>query len=230
MLETAKNKPMITTQIINLARRKILESTEEIFDNETLLLYANLCKDELVKRYLGKKLIKNTTLNFSGGSVAKPTNWNGHYFSSDNPNPNQGTEYKFVSIEDFQNGAYPYMLCEDGDNLKVYPVSVATLYTWYWSKTTDMALSPSIVNPPTELDDLLHECIVYGIVYRALEDAQDFELSKFFNDKFEAEFEKRTMAISQLEESSQEAGSLLNPLPDLNFSAFGGAFNDPNRW
>lgn len=221
---------MTITQIINLARRKILESTEEIFDTDTLVLYANLRKDEIAKRYLGKKLVKPSVIVFTNGVATKPTDWNGHYYSSSSSVPNSGYEFKLVSLDDFQNGTYPYMLTESEENLLVYPVATGQVNTWYYKKLADMAITPAVVNPPTALDDAFHKPIMYGVVSDAFEDAQDFELSKFYTDKFEAEFERAAMTVSQLEESSQEAGALLSPLPDLGFSGYGGGSNNPDRW
>lgn len=222
---------MTITQIIALARRKILEATEAIFSDDTLVLYANIRKDEIAQRYLAKRLIKPSTLSFTNGVATKPTDWNGHYFSSSSNQPRQGFEYKLVGIDDFQNGTYQYMLCESEGNILAFPTTTGTVYTWYYKKLTDMALLPSVVNPPDEINDAFHKCIMYGVVSDAFEDAQDFELSKFYTDKFEAEFEKASMTVSQLEESSQEAGALLSALPDLGFSSgSGGSSNDPNHW
>lgn len=220
---------MTIAQILQLARRKILEQTEEIFDNETLLLYANLRKDEMTQRYPANRFVKRGTLSFTNGSVARPTDWNGHYYSSSSQTPNSGQEYKLVSLEDFQNGTYPYMITESEGDILVFPTSVGTVYTWYYKKLTDMALTPTVVNPPVELNDAFHRPMVYGIVSDAFEDAQDFELSKFYTDKFEAEFERACMTVSALEESSQEAGALLSPLPDLGFSGQANV-NNPDRW
>jgi len=220
---------MTIVQILALARRKILENTEEIFDNATLLLYANMRKDEIAKRYLGKRIIKRSSLSFSSGSVTRPTDWNGHYYSSDSQTPNTGNEFKLVNIEDFQAGVYPQMICESEGNILVFPTTTGSIYTWYYKKLADMSLDP-VVDPPTELDDAFHRPMVYGIVADCFEDAQDFELSKFFTDKFEAELERASQTVSQLEESSQEAGALLSPLPDLGFSGYGAGGNDPNRW
>ena len=96
---------MTSAQIIALARKKIMEKTDEIFSDDDLLLYANNGKDEIAMRFLGKKLIKPATLIFSGGSVTKPTDWNGHYYALTGNVPRQGTEVKLISIEDYQNAS-----------------------------------------------------------------------------------------------------------------------------
>ena len=221
---------MTSAQIIALARKKIMEKTDEIFSDDDLLLYANNGKDEIASRYLGKRLIKPAVLSFSGGSVSKPTDWNGHYFSATSNTPNQGNEVKLVSIEDYQNGSKPYMITESEGNLLCYPTSLSTIYTWYYKKLSDMALGSSPVNPPSELHTEFHMPIVYYIICQALEDAQDFELSKYFGDKYESEYQKKASIVSDLEKGTQEAGSLLNPLPDLNFGGYSIASGSPDRW
>lgn len=220
---------MTSAQIIALARKKIMEKTDEIFSDDDLLLYANNGKDEIAMRFLGKKLIKPATLVFSGGSVTKPTDWNGHYYASTSNVPRQGTEVKLVSIEDYQNGVKSHMVTESEGNLLCYPTTLGTVYFWYYKKLTDMALGSSPVNPPSELNTAFHMPIVYYIIGQALEDAQDFELSKYFNDKYENEYTKQAQIVSDLEKGTQEAGSLLSPLPDLNFGGSGGS-SDPDHW
>lgn len=218
---------MRTVDIIKLARKKLLESTTEIFSDDDLVLYANITKDELAKRYLGNRLIKKTTLSFSGGEVTRPTDWNGHYFCNDTGAKN-GNRYDMVNISDYYADKYPYMIVEEDGKIK-NNTGANTLYEWYYKKLSDMAVGGTPVDPPAELDDLLHELIIYGIVWRGFEDAQDFELSKYFKDKFEAEYEIRTSKLSELEEAPMKSTELFEPLPDLNMGSYGGS-NDPNRW
>lgn len=212
---------MTITQIIAMARKKLLEQTEEIFSSDDLLLYANLTKDEMAKLYLNENLVKVNTLNFVNGSVAVPTDWNGFYYATDNSAPNVGNDYVKVDVEEYQAGAYERMITELQGNLLLFPVETKTIYAYSYKKTADMALSPTIVNPPTELDDYLHEVIVYGIVYRALEDAQDFDLAKYYETKYKTMFRERTAYLSKLEKGNQQSGALLEPLPDLGFNSFG---------
>lgn len=217
---------MRTVDILKLARKKLLENTQEIFSDDDLLLYGNMTKDELAKRYVGNRLIKKATLVFTSGAVTRPTDWNGAYFINDT-GLKGGNQYKMVNIGDFYADKYPYMVTEEDGNL-ITNTGAPQLTFWYYKKLTDMASGETPVDPPIELDDFLHELIIYGIVYRGFEDAQDFELSKYFKDKFEAEYTIRTSHLSGLEESPMEAGELFQPLPDLNFSGY--QSQDPNRW
>lgn len=217
---------MRTVDILKLARKKLLENTQEIFSDEDLLLYGNLTKDELAKRYLGNRGIKKATLNFVNGEVARPTDWNGMYFAN-STGQKGGNEYKMVNIGDYYGDKYPYMLVEEDGMLKNNN-GASQVTVWYFKKLSDIAISPTIIDPPAELNDFLHELIVYGIVWRGFEDAQDFELSKYFKDKFEAEYTIRTSHLSELEEAPMESGEMFEPLPDLNFSGYGAS--DPNRW
>lgn len=215
-----------TANIIKMARKKLLEAGSEIFSDDDLILYANICKDELASRYLGDRLIKSVTLSFLGGEADIPVDYNGAYYVNDTGQKG-GTKYDVVGIKEFLRGDLTYMICEDGGKFK-NSQNAPTLTMWYYSKLTDMALTPTPVNPPSELKDQLHELIVYGIVYRAFEDAQDFELSKYFKDKFEAEYTIRTSNLSELEEAPKQSAQMFEALPDLNFTGYGA--QDPNRW
>lgn len=217
---------MRTVDILKLSRKKLLENTQEIFSDDDLILYGNLTKDELAKRYLGNRGIKKATLSFSGGEVTRPTDWNGGYFAN-STGQKGGTEYKFVNITDFYADKYPNMIVEEDGKLKTN-TNASQLTVWYYKKLSDLAITPTQVDPPSELDDFLHELIIYGIVWRGFEDAQDFELSKYFKDKFEAEYTIRTSHLSELEEAPMESGEMFEPLPDLNFSGYGAS--DPNKW
>lgn len=217
---------MRTVDIIKLARKKLLENTQEIFSDDDLLLYANLTKDELAKRYLGNRGIKKATLTFVSGEVTRPTDWNGAYFINDT-GAKGGNEYKMVNIGDFYADKYAYMVTEEDGKL-INNTGATSLTFWYFKKLSDLASGETPIDPPTELDDFLHELIIYGIVWRGFEDAQDFELSKYFKDKFEAEYTIRTSHLSELEEAPMESGEMFEPLPDLNFTGYGAS--DPNKW
>lgn len=217
---------MTTAQILKLARRKLLEATTEIFSDDDLLLYANISKDELAKRFLGKSLIKKTTLTFVNGYADKPSDYNGlryAYPSADS----KDFQFRSTNSEDFRKERFNRMLTIEGNKFRVYPESTQTVEMIYWAKLADLGISPEIINPPEELDDLLHELISYGIVWRAFEDLQDFELSRFFKDKWEADFELKKMTLNELDRGADESFELFEPLPDLNFTGYA-ISNDPD--
>lgn len=196
---------LTTSQIIALARKKLLETSTAIFTDDDLLLYANLTKDDIAKRLFSDDLIVPTTLVFSGGVATKPSDFESHYLSKDSNVPGVGNTFQWVNIEDFRAGKYDRMLCLIAGSIYAYPTNTALTYTDYYKKLPDMSLS---VNPT--LDASLLECIVYGILYRGFEDLQDFELSKEFRNKFEVEFGIKGQAVSFSSENSQQGGEMFN--------------------
>lgn len=198
---------LTASQIISLTRKKILEQSTQIFSDDDLLLYANLAKDEVAKRLFSNDLIKPTTLIFSSGAATKPTDFESHYLSKDSQTPGQGNEFKFVSLQDFRAGKYDRMLTLVNGQIVVFPTNTALVYMDYYKKLDDMTLNGSC-----PLDAALHLSIVYKTAELAFQDLQDFDLSKYFSDKFEIEFGIKGQSISFSEESAQESGELLNPI------------------
>lgn len=217
---------MTTEQILKLARKKLLETSSEIFSDEDLLLYANLSKDEIASRYLADNLIKSTVLDFTSGSATIPADFNSVYYINDT-GQKDGIKYVFVDLKQYLQNDMSNMVTEENGVFKNNQ-NKTSLTMWYYSTLPDLALLPTIVNPSTSLKPLLHELIVYGIVYRAFEDAQDFELSKYFKDKFEAEYTIRTNNLSELEENPKQSGQMFDALPDLNFNGY--SSDNPNYW
>lgn len=192
-------------QIILLARKKLLEDSTAIFDDESLLQYANLSKDEIAKRLFSNDLLVAGSIAFASGVAAVPDDFESHYMSKDSQQPGEGNTYNFVDLEDFRNKAHDRMLCRIGSSLYVYPSTVSLLYTDYYKKLDDMTSGGTC-----PLDSSLQELLVYGILYRAFEDLQDFDLSKYYRDKFELEFGVKGQTISFSEEQPQEGGSMFN--------------------
>lgn len=213
---------MTSSGIISQARKKVLELTTEIVSDDDLYLYGNQAKDEIAKRLFSKDLLKQITLSFSSGSVAAPSDFESFYNATDQ-SASGGTMWDWMSNQDFDNQVAPYMLTYLEGNIKVYPTSTPTIYLKYWKKLVDFS-----ANVQPTLDSFLHDLIVDGIVWRALEDLQEFDLSTRFLNKFESRLAMKASAISQSEEKGQRGGSLfnyVNLLPDIRSSS-----SDPNRF
>ena len=198
---------LTATQIIVLARKKILEVSTAILSDDDLLLYANLAKDDVAKRLLSNDLIKPTTLSFSGGQATKPTDFESHYLSKDSQTPGQGNVFEWVNLEDFRAGKYERMLTLVDGKILVFPTNTSLLYTDYYKKLDDMTSGGAC-----PLDSALHLAIVYKTAAHAFQDLQDFELSEHFEKKYEIEFGVKGQAISYSEESSQQSNELFNPI------------------
>lgn len=191
---------LTTIQITNLARIKLLESTTEIVSDETILIYANLTYQDLIKRVFTNNKILSADISFTNGVGTLPSLFGTLYGSA----KNSGNQtFEEVSIEDFDNLSLPYMVTIEGGTIKCYPVSTATLSIKYYP--TFAALT-SGSNP--SIDEYFHECIVYGILERAFEDLQDESLSSYYHNKYEGMITAKTGIQSNYEEGNQKGGQM----------------------
>lgn len=204
---------LTTAQILAVARRKLLETSDAIFTDDDLLLYANLAKDDIVDSGLTPDRLKTLAIAFTAGVATAPSDFQTHYLSKDSAVPGEGNTFEWVSLEDFRAKKYDRMLCLLGaDQLMVYPTATASLFTDYYQRMDDMSVDPVV---DSYLDASLLELIVYGILHRAFEDLQDFELAKVYREKYAVEMGLKTQNLSYAQESPQEGGELLNPISIL---------------
>lgn len=195
--------------MILMARNKILEKTEVIFSDAQLLLFANQSKDDIALKAPNQDHLTMTTLGFVAGLATKPTDFQTHYLTKDSSTPGVGNEYFWMNIKDFQKGVattgLTRLISQMGSNLQIFPVENKTLYTWYYKKLPDMALAD--VCP---LQQGFQEACMYGIVYRAFEDLQDFELGKYFETIYKTKIIEKGRDISLSDENSRNNGALFN--------------------
>jgi len=199
---------LTTAQILGITRKKILENSTAIFSDDDLLLYINLAKDEVAKRLFTDDLITSTTLSFTGGVATKPTDFESHYMSKNSNIAGKGDVFEWVNREDYRNGKYEKMLSLINGSIAVFPTNTPTIYMDYYKKLPDLTVN----TVDTGLDDALGVAVAYKTCVYAFEDLQDYELSKFFNDKFEVEFGIKGQAISYSNENSQNGGEMFNSI------------------
>lgn len=202
-------------QIFSLARAKLLEATTEIISDETLLIYANLAQQDLIKRTFTNDKILSATVSLTNGSGSLPAGFGTLYGSARDTNNNVFEE---VSIEDFDNKTLSSMVTIEGGAIKCYPTTQASLEIKYYPATTTLTTgsTPSV-------NEYFHECIVYGILMRAFEDLQDESLSAYYAGKYESEVTKRISTQSNYEESNQRGGQMFSYQNLLGGSSGGGA-------
>lgn len=198
---------LTTAEVLQLSRDKLLELAETVLPTTKLLKYANLCQDDIAKDVLTDDITIPTTLSFSGGAATLPSNWESHRLSKDSQVPGQGNEFKYVNLEDYRAGKYERMITKYNGQILVFPVDTSVLYTDYYKKLPDMAIDP-VQNPSVDVS--LQELIIYGIMFRALEDLQDFELAKEYRGKFEQELKLKSRKISLSEEGPEKSGEMFN--------------------
>jgi len=187
-------------QIFSLARAKLLEATTEIISDETLLIYANLAQQDIIKRTFTADKIQSQTMTFTSGTVAVPATFGTLYGSAQDSSNNVFEE---VSIEDFDNKTLDRMITVEGGYFKVYPTETTSLAIKFYPAATTLTTgsTPSV-------NEYFHECIVYGILERAFEDLQDESLSAYYAGKYEAKLTKQMANQSNYEEGNQRGGQL----------------------
>lgn len=191
---------MRSNQIITLARNKLLETTTELIKDETLYIYANLAQEDIAKKTFTNDKIKTATITFTSGVGTLPTDFGTLYGDAFDAYNNF---YPEMTIEDFAKKTLIYGVVIEGGEIKVLPDTTTSLTIKYWPVFADMT---SAVNP--SIPTYFHECIVYGILYRAFEDLQDWELSKFFREKYESELKQKAEVMSNYEEGNQRSSQM----------------------
>lgn len=197
-------KHMTTNEIVAAARRKLLEESNEILDESTVLLYANQSYLDLQKRTFTNDQLQSATISFTNGVGNLPSDFGTLY--SDMVD-SSGNVYPEVSLADYDRLNGENGVAIKGTEILVSPNTVASLPMRYYPKYDDLSTSQ---NP--EINPLLHECIIYGIMFRAYEDLQDDELSKFYEDKYNTKVLEKTAIISNYEEGAQRGGKMFNDI------------------
>lgn len=193
---------LTTVQILTLARAKLLEQTTEIISDETILIYANLSYQDLIKRIFTADKVASATVTFTSGVGTLPTLFGTLYGSAQDT---AGNKFEEVSIEDFDNKTLSQMVTIENGTIKCYPTTTSLLAIKYYPT---FATLTSGVNPT--INEYFHECIVYGILERAFEDLQDESLSAFYKQKYESEITKKTAIQSNYEEGNQRGGQMFS--------------------
>jgi hypothetical protein len=195
---------MTTNEITAAARRKVLETTDEIVSNETVLLYANQSYIEVYKRVFTSNEIKSATVACTNGVCTLPANYGRMYTKATDE---EGKEYEEVSIADFHqfDDLRPVYTIQN-DQILVKNEDAASLVVRYYEQPERLA-----VNVDPSIDEYFHEVIVYGTVWRIHEDLQDEELATYYQEKFESELSRRIGNQSQYEESNQRGGEMFVP-------------------
>lgn len=192
---------MTTDQIIATARRKVLETTDEIISAESALLYANQAYIEVYKRVFTTNQVTSATIVCSSGTCTLPADYGRMYTRGYDQN---GREFTEISIADYHDdNLQGYFYTIEGGSLLVSEDDVTSLTVRYYAKPETLVSG----NTPS-IDEYFHEPIVYGTVWRMHEDLQDEELASYFQNKFEEELTRRLGNQSNYEESNQRGGSM----------------------
>ena len=210
---------MTSNQIITLARKKLLETTDDIISDETILLYLNEANQDIKIRVFPNVSIKTATISFTNGVGTLPSDFGTLY---GDPFQNAHNIFPEVSIQDFMRESQPNMVTIESGTIKVFPIDTATVTIKYYPiyETLDTVQNPTI-------PAFFHELLIYGILFRAFEDLQDEALSKYYFDKFEALLEAKAGHYSNYEEGNQRGGQMFNEISIVSDGSSG--FN-PNQF
>ena len=191
---------MTTNQIIQAVRNKVLEATTEVLSDSSLLLYINLVYQDVYKRIFPASQVLSATINFTNGVGTLPTNFGTLYGDAVEGTSNYFPE---LSIDDFNKQTLSQAVTIEGGTMKVYPTTIGSLSIKYYPSFPELSTA---VNPT--IDSYFHLPIVYGATSMEFEDLRDEELSKYYNDKYEVELQKRIEVQSNYEEGNQRAGQM----------------------
>ena len=212
---------MTTAEILSLSRKKILEESTDLVTDATLLIYANLAYKDVIKKAFPNTAIKTATVSFLAGVGTLPADFGTLYTDAVDTSDNIFPE---VNISDFirRNANSDQAVTIENDTIKASPLTTTSLSIKYYQAFETLT---AVANPT--IDDFLHEPIVYGIVYRALEDLQDEERSQFYSNKFDTMLERKLSDLSNYEEDGQRGNIMFNGIQVISG---GGNYNDPNRF
>lgn len=192
---------MTTNEILAAARRKVLETTDEIISDTTALLYANQAYIEVYKQVVTGNKVASETVACSAGVCTLPTTYGRMYTNALDQNNREFTEVSIADFIDEDSIGYYYTI-ENG-TIKVSEDDVTTLTVRFYAKPATLT---TLVDP--SIDEYFHEVIVYGVVWRMHEDLQDEELSSYYQNKFADELKRRMSNQSNYEESNQRGGQM----------------------
>ena len=207
---------MTSNQIIALARKKMLETTDDILDDPTVSLYLNETDMDLRIRLFPNNAIKTATVSFTNGVGTLPADFGTLYGDPVSPNSNTNI-FPETSINDFDRGVGSQMVTIEGGVIKVKPETTGSLTIKYYPTYETLS---TVVNPT--LPAYFHELYIYGILYRSFEDLQDESLSKYYADKYEAELMKKSANYSNYEEGSFRGGVMFNGIDIIGNGSGGG--------
>lgn len=191
---------MTTNEITQTARRKVLETTDEIVSNEAVLLYANQAYIEVYKKVFTSNKVITASVACTNGVCVLPTRYGRSYAKAIDVN---GNEYEEFSIADYHQQTNNLGYTVDTGVILVSDTNLTSLTVRYYEQPETLT---ALVDP--SIDPYFHESIVYGTIWRLHEDLQDEELSTYYKGIFEEDLKARIASQSTYEEANQRGGEM----------------------
>ena len=195
---------LTTNKIISAVRRKILEETTDLVSDDTLLMNANLAYDDLKIKTFTPDQIKKATVALTGGVGILPADF-GTGYGPGYKNETDRTTYNEKSIADLDQNpdVEGYALIDGG--ITVTPSTTASINFRYYPSYAELTSSQD-----PEINEYLHELIIYGAVWRILEDMQSEALAEFYKGRYSELLEEKKSALSNYQRDNQDGGTLIN--------------------
>ena len=198
-----------TSQILEQARKIILEESDEIISDADLLLFANLTKDDIGVRVPVREFLSTAAISLVNGIGDLPTDWAAWYKGRDSNTIGTGTKFDWYKPDQFFDQNFDNGVTILNNKLNVYPNTTATMYAIYYKTLADMTNAGDEV---PAVPSYLAELIIWGTVSRALRILQEEDRSEYYANLYENELSKKSSGLSQQQESGQQDGQLFEDI------------------
>lgn len=195
---------LTSIQIADATRRKILEKTATLVDDATLYMNMNLAYDDLKIKSFTNDQIESATVALTLGIGTLPANF-GTLYGPGYKTSTDKTPFEEKSIADFYRDQTVEGMTIEGAQLKVSPDTTAQMLIKFYPSYDALT---STQNP--EVNGYLHELIIYGAMYRILEDLQSESLAEYYKNVFKEEFKEKISSLSNYQEDNADGGQLFN--------------------
>lgn len=192
-----------TNSILAATRRKLLEEGTDLVSDETLLMNVNLAYDELKIKTFTNDQIEKATISFVDGVGTLPANF-GTAYGPGYKTATDRTPFNEKNIADFDRDLYDEAFTIEGGQIKVHPATTTQLIIKFWPK-----YDPLTATQDPELNEYLHEIIIYGAMWRILEDLQNEARSEYYREKTKELIKEKSNDLSNYQEENLE-GVMLN--------------------
>ena len=195
---------LTTNTILSAVRRKILEETTDLVSDSTVLMNANLAYDDLKIRSFTPDQINQATIALTLGLGTLPADF-GTGYGPGYKDLTDRTPYNEKSIADLDRNPLleGYAIIEG--EIQVMPTTTTQLVVRYYPKYDALA-----TDQDPQINEYLHELIIYGAIWRIYEDLQNEAMSQYFLEKYTELLKEKKGALSNYQRDNQDGNQLLN--------------------
>jgi len=190
---------LTTKDILKLIRIKILEQTDEVVLGTTIISYLNLTYQDIQIKSQDKSRIATSSISIVLNEGTLPTDFGTQLGKPKNQN---GEIVSILGLQDFRRSLKTDLVCTimNGKVLVKEDSKISSLVMDYYK-----SYLPLSVSQDPETNAYFDECLIYGAVYRAMEDIQDHELSIYFKNIYDNMLVEKMAMLSAYQEQSQES-------------------------